>query len=257
MFEPAWESVGEGPRRAFVLHGILGSRGNWRGFSRRLVREHPGWRLVLVDLRNHGDSHGAPGPHTVATCAADLVTVAQRTGPPEVVVGHSFGGKVALAYARDHGAELQQVWALDSPPGPRAVDGGDVAAVVDAIRRLPMPVSHRAAVVTHFRALGFSEMVAGWMTTNLRRLEGEASFNWRFDLQGVEEMLTDYAHLDLRGVVAGSPADIHLLRAGRNDRWSPEDARLVTDVLPDAGHWVHVDDPDGLLEVIRPTFASP
>ena len=46
---------------AFVLHGILGSRRNWRGFVRKLAPRLPDWRFVLVDLRNHGDSHGATG----------------------------------------------------------------------------------------------------------------------------------------------------------------------------------------------------
>ncbi|RME20698.1 MAG: alpha/beta hydrolase, partial [Deltaproteobacteria bacterium] len=61
---PASRTVGpdDAPRSAWVLHGILGSGNNWRAFGRRLVERAPGWKLRLVDLRNHGDTGPAPPP---------------------------------------------------------------------------------------------------------------------------------------------------------------------------------------------------
>ena len=55
-----------------VLHGILGSGRNLRSFAQRLAQARPELRLWLVDLRNHGDSQGAPPPHTIAACCDDL-----------------------------------------------------------------------------------------------------------------------------------------------------------------------------------------
>lgn len=249
MFVPAHEVVGDGPRTALVLHGVLGSRGNWRGFARRLARTHPDWRFVLVDLRHHGDSAGAPPPDTVSACADDL----RSLGPTEVVVGHSFGGKVALCYARDHGAALRCVWSLDSPPGPSHEGTREVEQVIAAIRALAMPVADRAAAVAHFVGLGFSASLAGWMTTNLRRGDDDA-FSWRFDLDRIEPLLADYRDLDLWPFVDRAPMEVRILRAGGSDRWSPDDAERASDVLPDAGHWVHIDDPDGLADLLAPTF---
>ena len=85
---------------AYVLHGILGSAKNWRTFGRRLAARFPSWRIVLVDLRHHGDSPHLPPPNTLAACAADLERLsAAREERPSVVIGHSFGGKVALEWA--------------------------------------------------------------------------------------------------------------------------------------------------------------
>ena len=44
------------------LHGLLGRRVNWRSFARSYIARRPSWGAVLVDLREHGDSQGLPGP---------------------------------------------------------------------------------------------------------------------------------------------------------------------------------------------------
>lgn len=251
-------------RTAFFLHGILGSRGNWRGFARKLVEQHPDWRVVTIDLRGHGESHGAPGPHTVAACAADLRRLAGHLGlRPEAVVGHSFGGKVALMYAREHGSGLKAVWSLDSPPGADRSRGDDhqVARVIAAIRSTPMPAPHRRAVIGHFEQAGFDAAIAGWMTTNLRRAAD--GFRWRFDLGVIDPLLSDYRALDLYPFIMRPPSTlaVHLVLGGRSDRWAQgEGARLAAmdrvavHWLPDAGHWVHIDDPTGLRAALSATF---
>src|SRR5215217_5600958 len=55
-----------------MLHGIYGSGRNWGTIARRLVEARPEWGVLLVDLRNHGQSHGFAGPHTLAASAADV-----------------------------------------------------------------------------------------------------------------------------------------------------------------------------------------
>ena len=92
--------LGEGTKTIFVLHGIFGSFRNWRSFALRLHRQQQNFRIVLIDLRCHGDSSGQQAPHTLAACAQDILALARSIGHPDVVIGHSFGGKVALCYGR-------------------------------------------------------------------------------------------------------------------------------------------------------------
>lgn len=59
--------------------------------------------MVLVDLRNHGQSAGVSGlnpPHDIVNAANDLADLvkAHDWKWPDVVLGHSMGGKVALQY---------------------------------------------------------------------------------------------------------------------------------------------------------------
>ena len=219
-----------------LLHGILGSSTNWRSFARRVSGE-----VVLADLRGHGRSPTPAGPHTVEACACDL----EPLGDFDRVVGHSFGGKVALLFGHLHGVE--DVWVLDSPPGPLRAPSTEVGEVIRALRAVPQPLPDRD-LRRHLP--GFSRAITRWMTTNLRRTS--EGLVWRFDLDCVEELLADYFQLDAWGLVT---PDTTLVRAGRSERWDDEDlsrfqAHPRRHVLEDAGHWVHVDDPAGLAALL-------
>ena len=91
------------PPTAVLIHGILGSRRNMQSFAKRLVEGFPAWQVVLVDLRCHGDS--APlfttGPHGVDTAAGDVLRLLSALKLfPEILIGHSFGGKVVMSMVR-------------------------------------------------------------------------------------------------------------------------------------------------------------
>ena len=100
-----------------VLHGILGRRSNLRTLSKKLVEACPSWGAVLVDLRCHGDSQPMNPPHSIESASQDLdALITQVPGPITGVLGHSFGGKVAMHYAAAHQDQVRTLWVLDAPP---------------------------------------------------------------------------------------------------------------------------------------------
>ena len=246
-------------RTVWILHGILGSGRNWRAFARRLIERCPTWRVALVDLRHHGDSHDQHGPDTNTGCAQDLVELGVAIGAPRVVIGHSFGGKVTLGYAALRPAGLAAVWVLDAIPvalGADALDDEVLGVLAQAAAMTPPFRSHEE-VHQAFRVAGFSELLAGWMTTNVHRVEG--GLTWRFDLEGARALLLSYAETDFTSLLAAPPMPIHLVRGGRSSRWTPAvldslsvmgNDRLTVHLMPDAGHWLHVDDPETLLAML-------
>lgn len=249
----------------WVLHGILGSARNWRAFTRRLMRDRPDLAFRLIDLRHHGDSHEGFGPpDTVDACVDDLLRLADGLGErPVAVVGHSFGGKVALMHAGRAPDGLRQAWVLDATPG--TVDtfpaDNEVVTVITALRRIPMPLATHAEVAEILQDMGFSAALAQWMTTNLQP-DGEGGYVWRFDLDGVEAMILNYARVDGWPVIEHPPVDLHVVRAGRGDRWPPEEVRRLaaapvqSHLLADSGHWVHVDAPEALRVLLASHLPS-
>ncbi|KAK1275868.1 hypothetical protein QJS04_geneDACA009913 [Acorus gramineus] len=270
---------------AVLLHGILGGRKNWGSFARRLAREFPMWQFLLVDLRCHGDSASlkTSGPHTVASAALDVLKlVGQLRLTPRILVGHSFGGKVALSMVEQAAKPLARpvkVWVLDATPGKLRPpgDGDDhPAELINFLSKMPKQVSSKVEVIDSLILEGFSKEVAQWVVTNLRQTERRGSsnpvFSWIFDLNGIAEMYKSYEETNLWDIVEDVPQGVHVnfLKAERSlHRWALEDLQRIhaaeelaanegagveMHVLEDAGHWVQADNPDGLFRILSSSF---
>jgi len=256
---------GERPARAIAfLHGILGRGSNLRTIARRFVEQRPEWSAWLVDLRGHGHSpKGSPHP-SLESAARDIVTLSAREGLPlNAIFGHSFGGKVALEVARiAEIASLEHVVVVDSMPGARdPIRGADSAlAVIDAIGSLPGPFVSISDFVRALESAGFTRELAQWLAGNLERRENRVRF--ALELEEIRGLLADYFSRDLWPVVEHPPSGIrvHLVIGDRSNAFSTADRsraariaasneRVTVDVLP-AGHWVHVEDPEGLLRTL-------
>lgn len=246
-------------RWIYLLHGIYGRGRNWASIARRLVERRPGWGAVLVDLREHGDSLGFSGPHTLRESAADLHQLAQELGhSPAAVLGHSFGGKVALEYAREHPQGLRQLWVMDSTPDARE-PSGSAWEMIERIRAMPERFASRAEFAELLREHGYPEGVGQWMAMNLEPVDDE--FSWRIDLSAMEELLRDFFRTDLWEVLEapGGP-EIHLVRATESSVLDAEavaraeaagrgNARVHVHAL-EGGHWINTDNPEGVLRLL-------
>ncbi len=245
-----------------LLHGVFGAARNLRSFAQLLAGALPGWAWIVTDLRNHGESAGAPPPHDLAACAADVRNLCAALGvSPVAVVGHSFGGKVAMQLLTEPWPGLRAVGVLDTHPRLRWSDEAGTDGVDHVLRMLaqvPQPLAQRADVVGHLVAGGIDTAVAQWMTTNLRATDD--GYRWKFDLPAVVQMLDSYFSTDSWPILRHVPAavTVHVVRAGRSARWNAETVqalqalspRVRQSVLPNAGHWVHVDDPTGLCAIL-------
>lgn len=262
--ELAVEEVASGDRSpsgwAWFLHGIFGAGRNWRSVARRLAEARPRWAGLLVDLRLHGDSRPAAPPHTVEACARDLAVTAAGAPPrPRALLGHSFGGKVALEAARQGLEGLEQVWVLDASPSagePR----GSAVEMLGALRRRPGPFADRGEAREALEAEGFTDRVGRWMATNLE--EAGEGLRWRLDPDEMEALLYDYFRRDLWSVVEEPPAglEVHVVKAEASDVLDEDDARRVEAAggrhgrtrlhRLDGGHWLNVSNPEGVLEIL-------
>lgn len=264
-FVPAHTFVGEqtASKLALVLHGALGSGNNLRSLASKLAKLRPEYRFCLVDLRHHGESQGAPPPNTLEACAGDLDALLAAIGQePQVIAGHSFGGKTALMFAKLFPGRARQLWVLDSNPGSQEPSSAnEVIRVIAAVRSTTTPAADRAHVIAELAAQGISSGTANWLATNLvRQPEG---FVWRFNLDAIYELMLDYFKVDLWPTLESEAADsdFRVVVAERSDRWAPENrARLQQlverspharlHVVPNAGHWLHVDNPGFLIELM-------
>jgi esterase len=271
----AHELVTEGeatPERWMLfLHGILGRRVNWRSLARRWVKARPTWGAVLVDLRDHGESQGLAGPRTVANAAADLIRLADavteaRGGRVAGVLGHSFGGKVAIAGAeqlRAAGHPLDELWIIDAPPGPRTQPRDRTTdRTFELLEGLPARFATRNEFIDAVVAGGISKSIAQWLATNLIETEDGG---WRFglELDRLRALLHDFSQIDLWPIIeaeAAAGTRVALVLGGRSEAVFGEQLEraeqlanaggIALERIDGAGHWVHVDRPEALLAIL-------
>lgn len=250
------------PSASFVfLHGILGSGSNLRSLARRYVEACPSWEVVLVDLRGHGRSEHGLAPHDLVACADDVTRVAESLAlPMRAILGHSFGGKVAMTVTARHDA-LAHAVLVDAMPGARPAGRGSehTLRVLGLLEALPPTFATRDAFVDGLAASGLERTTATWLAMSLVR-RGDALV-LSYDLAQIRTLLDDYFAADLwplferpsaaaRHVVIGARSEVFgPADRARMEACAASDARVTVDVLP-AGHWVHVDDPEGLLRVL-------
>lgn len=247
-----------------VLHGIFGMGQNFRSIARALVAKRPDWGMILVDLRAHGASQGFPPPHDLGATVGDLESLISAVDRPvRAILGHSFGGKVALAYLARHPKTMQAAFILDSMPGARvaAPENDVVAGVLETLEGTAQPIASRDDFKAMLRARGYDASLVEWLAMNVRRA-GD-TFELRLDLAAIRALLTDYWATDLWRVVddPASAERLVLVIGGRSHVYGANElarARsaqaknpaLVVTVLPRAAHWVQVDDPEGLLDAV-------
>jgi esterase len=247
-------------RWLLVLHGIYGSGRNWATIARRLVEERPDWGVILPDLRLHGASPGFHPPHTLAAAAGDVAALIESQGlNVSALLGHSYGGKVALALARDHGEGIVQTWVIDSTLEVRE-PSGSAWRLIEAVRSLPRRFSSREELVEGLSGHGYPAPLANWLGMNLQR-DGDG-LSWKLDWDGVEEMLRDYFVRDLWSVVEDPPEGMamHVVRAGDSDSIGDGDAARIRRAgertgathlhVVEGGHWINVDNPAAVVDLL-------
>jgi pimeloyl-ACP methyl ester carboxylesterase len=130
-----------------------------------------------------------------------------------------------------------------------------------------MPLERRQDVVPWLVEQGLSRGLASWMTTNLERRDDH--YHWTFDLERIETLLSDYERRDLWPELekrSNTAVGLHFVVAERSERLDAEirgrlqrlasEGRLAYHLLEDAGHWLHVDNPSGLLRIMAPLLVS-
>jgi len=115
--ELAVEIQGEGPDLVCV-HGFGGAKEDFADHVDALAAR---WRVVMIDLRGHGDSDGPsdPAAYSLDCLARDVETVADAVGAARFrLLGHSMGGMVARRVALDRPDRVEALVLMSTAAGP-------------------------------------------------------------------------------------------------------------------------------------------
>jgi pimeloyl-ACP methyl ester carboxylesterase len=234
------ESYGDGPPRVLALHG-WGRRGN--DFTRSLS----GFDALALDLPGFGATP-APDEPIGASGYADLVLpVLDVFDAPPVLLGHSFGGRIAVCLAADHpervgplilsGTPLIRSAPVRKPSmGYRMVRSLNRAGIVsdermEEIRRSRGSADYRAASGVMRDIL--VKVVSETYEDELARLVSRVMLLWGAEDHEVPVAIAERSLLMIRQ--AGGSAEL--------------------EVLQGIGHFVPTEAPDAITRVLEEVMA--
>lgn len=238
-----------------IAHGLFGSARNWGAVAKRLAR---GREVIAVDLRNHGDSPRSPDASYPAL-ATDLAEVIDAEGGRADVLGHSMGGKAAMALALIAPSRVRRLVVADIAPVAyghsqigyvRAMQGVALAGVVrraDGDAALAEAVPDPALRAFLLQSLAVGPDGARWklnlpaLADQMPKIMGFPSIDGRFDGPTL--------------FLSGGASDYV-----RPEHWPEILARFPRaqrGSLPNVGHWLHAEAPQAFAAAVEAFLDAP
>jgi esterase len=234
-----------------ILHGLLGSSDNWHLYG-KLLGEH--FHTFVVDARNHGRSPHSEDFHYQAMSDDVVEFIHEHSLQRTSLLGHSMGGKTAAWTALEHPELLKKLIVVDIAP--RSYQSHH-DLVFDALVSINLKeFEYRKDIDSVLSKKIQDASVRQFLMKNLARDEA-GRFEWKMNLDVIEK---NYARINEE-----LPGDKHydgpaLFMRGENSEYiTMEDLPVIAKLFPkaelvtikNAGHWVHVDNPEMFFASVK------
>lgn len=250
----------------FYLHGLTSTGSSGGLLKRCLSRLSPEVNVQLIDLPGHGQSRRPLTPSdTMQTIAKQLLAdlVESSDGSSQIhLVGHSFGGLVALSTAKLAPPDgVRSVCLLDMTPGPLCPAQGNASPLLSALSEGPQQFPTLKAAKAHLqdvvKTLDYVPVGDRWLMRYLRWVgpadsteSANGNYTWRtppttlMKLWKERSAVDDWAWLNAlptdkrRALLCVRPPGSPFVTDESVARLTAYGARVVS--VPGAGHSPHV-----------------
>ncbi|MCX7697228.1 MAG: alpha/beta fold hydrolase [Bacteroidales bacterium] len=231
-----------------LLHGLLGMSDFWIPLINKWEKN---FFVLAPDLRNHGRS-----PHvdnsSYEAMVDDIVELFSSNKIPSAhVIGHSMGGKVAMVLAFKYPSLLDSLVVVDMAPVKYEELSQEFKKIFYIVNHFaPQHYPNLTEIYQTFVLQGIEEKYVQLLLKNIRKNPITSRFEWKFNLSSLlsfEKEFSDFPipvtqssvpTLFIRGSLSSYLTENHVPII---HQYFPQN-QIVT--IPNAGHWVHVDQPD-------------
>lgn len=241
----------QGSLPILLIHGLFGSLENLGVLGRQLNKQHT---ILQVDVRNHGRSPRSEMMDYPAMANDMLETLDSHQIGEVLVIGHSMGGKIAMALAGMAPERVKQLVVIDIAPVHYETRRHDpFFTALNAVSEQGVTVRHEAAKI--MRQFIDQELVIQFLLKSFNKGE------WRFN---VPSLLNNYDTISGWTPQPEWPNPALFIRGANSSyldrRYLPEVVAQFphsrAHVVANADHWVHAQRPIAVLRAIEQFFAS-
>jgi pimeloyl-ACP methyl ester carboxylesterase len=246
-----------------LLHGGRDHSRSWDLIARAL---QPHFHVIAPDLRGHGDSEWAKGSsYSLSDHIYDLTPLVDP-GRETILVGHSFGGMISLAFAGTFPDRVSRLAILDGAflPGrssPIDVQMAKWIAQLDGISQSKIR-SFRDVAEAAQRMAAHNKRLSAEQALHLARHavrpNADGSFSWKYDPYQRVEAPYRLSRDDYTTLWSRITCPTLLLSANESFIPDPGKAGLLGHfkqvdhrIVAGAGHWLHHDQPEAILAALR------
>ena len=254
---------------------IHGNRDHARTWDKVAVQLKSDYCVYAVDLRGHGDSAwSVGGQYSLPEFVLDIAMLARELDrDPLTVIGHSLGGAVTLEYAGVFPQQVSKVVAVEGL-GPRVGEPtpGSIRmrAWIEHMRefdkRTPRKYASLEDAVTRMMDENphLTEGMAKHLTIHGMRPDEDGALVWKFDNYVRLHSPYEFNIAEAREIWNQIRCPVLLVRGSESWAADPEEDGkasafhdYTTALVKDAGHWVHHDQLDVFMRVVRDFLGSP
>jgi pimeloyl-ACP methyl ester carboxylesterase len=253
-----------------LIHGGQDHCRNWDFVAARLLDHYD---IYAPDLRGHGDSGWAiGGMYSLPEFVYDVHVLAGNLPQPLTIIGHSLGGAIALQYAGTFPETVAKVVAIEGW-GPPHIEQAPahkrmrqwVDHMHEMERRKPRRYASREEATKRMLEANphLTPEMARHLTVYGTRMNEDGTFSWKFDNYVRIRSPYQFNLEDAMDIWGQITAPTLLIKGAES--WAPHPdesgrARVIrnhrTVIIPNAGHWVHHDQLDKVMEVIEEFLAD-
>lgn len=232
-----------------ILHGFLGMGDNWKTMGKKIADK--GYEVHLVDQRNHGRSFHSDD-FSYELMVSDLKEYYQHKSlDTSILLGHSMGGKTAMAFATTYPEKISQLIVADIAPKYYPLHHQDI---LDGLQALDFThLSSRAEVDQTLKNYIPDMGVRMFLMKNLYwRAKGQLGL--RLNLGSLVKNVSEIGvPLDPDKRYYGETL---FLKGQKSNYILKEDHTSIQSQFPnsklveiaDAGHWLHAENPEDFLK---------
>ncbi len=241
-----------GPKLVF-LHGLMGSWANWR---RIITAFESKYHILSFDQRGHGRSFRPEAGYSPEAYAEDLLKILDELNWGKVsIVGHSMGGRNAFVFAADQPERVEKLVIEDIGPEGSAQS---VRKIELLLGRVPTPFNDKRVAKETILGAFENQVLAQYFYSNIAEVS-PGVFDWRFSKEAILQSVREGRDRDRWDYWEKLKSPTLLIRGDRSDELDQETyekmlAKNPTStgvIIPDAGHWVHFDQPQLFIEALQ------
>ncbi len=247
---------------------IHGNRDHARTWDQVAVQLQERYCVYAVDLRGHGDSAWAVGgQYSVPEFVLDVARLgAEINRNPLTIIGHSLGGAVALEYSGvfcEHVRKVVAVEGLGPPVREPTPASMRMRSWVKEMHQFDQrePRRYRSVEEAARRMLEanphLTEEMARHLTVYGSRENEDGTRSWKFDNYVRLRSPYEFNIAEAREIWNQITCPVLLIRGSESWASDPEaDGKSSafhdyrTELVKDAGHWVHHDQLDKFMEIV-------